>query len=295
MDDLRQRTVTAPLVLSANFVQNTVLSARELSDNDALLDIGYHYDILDYCWSALVIPNNVTVTLNNGVAVGFYGTKGLVFQTGGKLLSEGLPGKLNRILLYNSVQEQPPKWGNTPIGFFDATSASANVQARFTQFIALGSPYVLIINPASSAYSPFSISHSYLQGIRVYSPNSSQAPSSTFSFINNIFERCSTTWYDNDPSLIRFNLNLYNNLYQKGDFTSWPASSSSWFVYDNFFNVDSLTAGTYSIPYSGNNAYKGALSTVGGINNRTGLSAQFEQGPLGPFYYASTWGQLNQP
>src|SRR5260370_42093677 len=65
--DLRKRTTYPPLLLTNHFTNFTALGPQATRDtNSAALDLGWHYDVLDYCWSALNVTNNALLLLSNG-------------------------------------------------------------------------------------------------------------------------------------------------------------------------------------------------------------------------------------
>src|SRR5258707_882435 len=73
-------------------------------------DIGYHYDSLDYAVSTLAL-SNATINILPGTAVGIFATNinanyGIGLFYGAQLYSEGSPTNLNRIVRFNTVQEQ---------------------------------------------------------------------------------------------------------------------------------------------------------------------------------------------
>src|SRR2546428_2325261 len=76
--DLKRRTTYPPIVLSNDFTVATTLSPQAQRDTDTP-DFGYHYDPMDYCCIGLNLTN-ATLTLTNGVAVGFYGSYGLYLR-----------------------------------------------------------------------------------------------------------------------------------------------------------------------------------------------------------------------
>jgi len=102
--DLKLRTTYPPIVLSNDFTVATTLAPQAQRDTDAP-DLGYHIAPLDYCLNNLNLVT--TLTLTNGVAVAIYGTNGLASQSGARLVSEGTPTSFNRLVRYNTVQEQP--------------------------------------------------------------------------------------------------------------------------------------------------------------------------------------------
>src|SRR5258708_16572453 len=63
--DLRKRTTYPPRVLTNNFTSFTALGPQAVRDtNSAALDIGWHYDVLDYGWSGLT-GRNATLPLTD--------------------------------------------------------------------------------------------------------------------------------------------------------------------------------------------------------------------------------------
>jgi len=110
--ELKELTTSVPTALNANFELNTVLAPLVARDGDTP-DLGYHYAPLDYLLSERTL-SNATLTLTNGVAVGVYGQSGLALGNGANFVSEGLPHRLNQLVRYQNVQEQPMALGYSP-------------------------------------------------------------------------------------------------------------------------------------------------------------------------------------
>jgi RHS repeat-associated protein len=103
---LPKRTTYPPVVLTNHITGDTTLTAQAQRDTDTP-DLGYHYDPLDFVASQIAVTN-ATLTLEAGTALGLYGASnapGIVLLDGGRLISEGTPDNLNRIVRYNLVQE----------------------------------------------------------------------------------------------------------------------------------------------------------------------------------------------
>jgi len=109
--ELKKLTTYPPIVLTNDFTVSTTLAPQAPRDTD-IPDLGFHYFPLDYCWSSLNLSNS-NLTLTNGVAVGIYGEYGTIMQSGGNFVSEGKVTDLNRLLHYQTVQEQPILWGSS--------------------------------------------------------------------------------------------------------------------------------------------------------------------------------------
>ena len=112
-NSLREQTTYAPVLLLRDFTQTTTLAPVVHRDVDTP-DLGYHCDPLDYVWSGLNLTNT-TLTLANGVAVGVYGSRGLVLRHGANLVGAGLPRALSRLVSYTAVWENPLIWGDAPL------------------------------------------------------------------------------------------------------------------------------------------------------------------------------------
>jgi hypothetical protein len=109
--DLRKRTTYPPTQLTANFSGTSILrpNAAVPPDTDAI-DLGYHYDIIDYAWGGLTLNASAILLLTNGVAVANFGPTGTTLASGSQFISEGSPVKMNHLVRYNAVQENAA-WG----------------------------------------------------------------------------------------------------------------------------------------------------------------------------------------
>jgi hypothetical protein len=98
------------------------------------------------------------------------------------------------------------------------------------------------------------------------------------------------------------NLTLYNNLFSKGTCTfTTTYQNPSCTVKDSLFNSDTLTKSGPASFTADYNGYRTGLSSLGGANNKTGLTMDFQSGPatnwfgvLGSCYYPATGGSLTQ-
>ena len=285
---LKSLTTYPPLVLTTDFTVSTTLSPQAGRDTDTP-DVGYHYDPLDYCWSGLNLTNS-TLTLTNGVAVGIYGIKGTSLRTGAKFVSEGTPASMDRVVRYQTVQEQPVLWGSTSgnMYLFELSTATApQLTLRFTDVSVMadtGGHRAILGNQTSYPVNPCAIVHSQLRGINV-SFNDSTYSGAVYALTNNLMERSSFSWKQGDY-YSPFTLYLYNNLFHNGtnSFTT-TTNSPAWTVKDNLFDCDSVTkSGSPTFTVS-NNGYRSGLTSLGGSGNKTGLVPDYQTGPLGNFYY----------
>ncbi len=310
LDDLKLRTTYPPVVLADDFSVNTHLWPRVARDTDTP-DLGYHYDPLDYCWSALRLID-ATLTMSPGVAVGFYGAKGITLKLGARLIGEGVPFQMNRMVRYNTVQEQPTghAWNPPTTGVVSLLDLSASesllpeVSLRFTSLSTMADSYsrrYLLYNGADYLVSRLVVRDCKVQNLNLYSmPYSADSRPQTFAFTNNIFDRCrielTSGYYGNTTP---FQVDFWNNLFTRGEvYLKNDAHDSTneepvrtWYVKDNLFDRETLTASGY-LGISHNGFY--ATTTVGS-NSRT-LSAvpDYLVRPLGAFYYPVTGGNLSQ-
>ncbi len=300
--DLRRMTTYPPQIITTDFTANTTLSTRNLQDaSPSTVDVGYHYDVLDYAWSGLNLTN-ATLTVTNGVAVGFYGSYGLYLRKGANLVCEGGPLQLNRLTRYNTVQEQPVKWGGTsPVCYLQVPAAYSprpTVTIRFTDVTAMAANYAagarqLVLNYGSNPFSSFTLAHSSLRGMSyVYQPSDTAAV--TWGWTNNVFERCYLFLPHSYSSLnTPLTVNLRNNLFWRGSLTleyvNSTVSNPTWTVKDNAFDNETLA---YTDAFSHvQKSYNGFINTsnpMGGSSNVVVTNFVYNTGPLGGWYQAST-------
>jgi PAS domain-containing protein len=298
--ELRNLTTYPPIVLTNHFTVNTTLSPQAQRDADGLLDLGWHYDPLDYCWSGLNLTN-ATLILTNGVAVGFYGEYGLNLRSQGYLRSEGTPTALNRLARYHAVQEQSYTWGALPAAIFNSDSGSppASVNLAFTDVAALAgmsNQRRLITDTGSPSVN---LSHCQVRGLHISFHDSPYSSSQTLNWFNTVFDRCmvNLTHYGTYPGFI---LDQRNNLFYRGNYaySTYGTNTLSWTVKDCLFDCDSLTHWGEPRITNSNNGYLSGLSTLqGGSSNKTNLVIGYQAGlatnwygVLGSFYYPTNGG-----
>jgi hypothetical protein len=129
--------VAGHLVILAN--TNLVLSLQAGRDTDTP-DLGWHASPIDYVFGGTYLTNS-TITLNPGTVVGLYSPTnagnnyyGIGLSDGAKIFSEGSPTNLNRIVRYNTVQEQgTTTWNTTPVDHIlsDLFNVAHTPEARF--------------------------------------------------------------------------------------------------------------------------------------------------------------------
>ncbi len=92
-------------------------------------------------------------------------------------------------------------------------------------------------------------------------------------------------------------LSCYNNLFKQGSlgltFQTGAVSQPHWYVKDNLFDgaSQSLSVDSYGnglLSRSNNGFTSGTANSLGGAYNLTDLTADYQTGPLGSFYYPSS-------
>ncbi len=146
--DLGKKTTCPPILYSnLTFTTNVTLTPQAVRDTNASLNLGYHYDPIDYLCGNVNVTN-ATMTVNPGTVIsGFaagpdYGYS-LQFENGSQFFCQGQPNHPNWIVEYSTVQEGPPNtnWVSyflTPFSYtlvVDSTSSTASaINCRFTDW-----------------------------------------------------------------------------------------------------------------------------------------------------------------
>jgi hypothetical protein len=109
LSDLKRKTTYPPIVLSPQFVfVDTTFAPQAQRDTDSI-DLGMHYDPLDYAISGF-FATNCTITLNPGTSIAAFGTNVYTYGFGlsgnAMLISAGAPNAMVELTAFNTVQEQ---------------------------------------------------------------------------------------------------------------------------------------------------------------------------------------------
>lgn len=303
---LKMATVYPPLELISDFTANTTLAPRIPRGNSGgKRALGYHYPALDYLWMKQTVTG-ATLTLTNGVAVAFYGSEGIKLATGGTLVSQGRPEKLNWLVTYNAVQEQPSRFITNGFTFLDGYAATLRFTSVFAPEMLLG-PAGFVLG--GSYTGTLSARDCEFRNI-IWSVQDDMVSGLTPSIDvkNNLFERCSLDWEQgNDagnPGY--FSLTCENNLFARTvlGINHWGNSLGDYSVFNNLFDNSTLTfqeldpmpphyGGTLaSGGFTGFNAYSGTNAVFGGSSNLLSVAASYVDGPLGRFYYPTNGSSL---
>jgi hypothetical protein len=101
-------------------------SPQAQRDNDTL-DLGYHYDPLDWCLGGVLVTN-ATVTINPGTAIAGFGTNnygyGLAIGQNATLQCTGAPDKPNWFVQFKIELNAPTMARSVPTNLMSAGTAS---------------------------------------------------------------------------------------------------------------------------------------------------------------------------
>ncbi len=290
--ELTKLTTYPPVTLTTAISTPATLSPQAQRDSD-IPDLGYHYAPLDYIASNLAINSGVTLTLTNGVAMGFYGTLGL--NISGSVVSQGLPNQMNCLTILSTVQEQLTGI-ISGTGSFTLFGTSPSVSLRFTDVSFLASATSGRILQPTFFNTTLTIRDSKLRGVYSYilSSSGSGTTSPVVVFRNSISERCYFDWeqgyYSSAPYYLY--LTIQNTLFTRCTLNLARAISfyGNWTITDNLFDATSPNVSYFAsynpIDIVGYNAFiNGSSNPFGGTGNITGLARDFVNGPLGEYYY----------
>jgi hypothetical protein len=145
ISDLGKRTTYPPLVVGATNLNNSQSFSPQVQRDTDTLDIGYHYDPLDWELGGVLVTN-ATITIYTGTAIGVFGTNtttyGLAVGQGAVLQCQGAPNNRNWFAQFNTVQEQPyTNWFQTSGGAvrseFNGLSPGSVINCRLTSWSTL--------------------------------------------------------------------------------------------------------------------------------------------------------------
>ena len=317
---LANLTTYAPALLTNRCATNTTLGPTVRRDTD-LPDLGYHYAPLDYVATALEVTN-ATLLLTNGVCLGAYGQSLFLLRPTGRLVSEGHPLNLNRLVPYQAVQEQSQVWITNTATWCLANGA--NIDFRFTELPFLAAaPSGRLLLPAGPFNGTVAFRDCRLRGacLNFFHPPASGCHNPSLAFTNNLLQRCSFALAQGDTNLIPqtaivfagspavalppssfapnyLTLACRNNLLSLStlNLAHWSAAYGTWDIHANLFDQCNVSLTEYGAGGTATNpafpcSYNAFLNTANPFRqptDRTGLARDFVRGPLGDYYYPDT-------
>jgi hypothetical protein len=287
--DFALMTTEAPALLNGAVSSALTLAPEVWRDTD-LPDLGWHYPAVDQMVSNVVL--SAALTLQEGVVLALNGSYGFQLNPGASVISEGTVPELNRLVHYQAVQEQPQTWSVASILSLPSSTLPV-IRLRLTEVAARpGSKLALL--ETSAAFQRFELLDCQFRRARVsLCPAAVSGNVPLAGLTNNLLERCEMAFYHqyyalNTPITVR----LFNNLFLGGTLTlGYDASGTNptWEVKDNLLdgNYQQMSGGAYAtyIQRSHNAWTSGTANTLGGSPAYTGLSRDYQGGPLGDYYY----------
>jgi hypothetical protein len=283
---LRQRVVDPPVEFYGPISADTVLGPTVTRDTDPL-DLGWHYEPLDYLLSEVAVAS-ATLTLTNGVAVGVWGPTGFKLQPASRLVSEGTPSTLNRLVRYVAVQEQShPGYPTDNAGTLFAEDLTAGlppeINLRFTELplLAWGGQHF----GGGSRLGSLVLRDCQLWGGNLYFDQAGNALR-TVAFTNTLFKRVGlNVGTGSDVNLTAFARNCLFRSCQPINLNAAPVNNWAW--HDNLFDNSPVSLYYGSVANS-HNGYLGCSPMPGGTGNVPLGSFTYATGLLGRFYHSST-------
>jgi len=292
--DLETKTTYPPVTNFVGWFTNdyTFFPQAQRDNSGATVDLGYHYDPLDYAIDMDV--SNATVTVLPGTAIATAGSEyGAYLDQNSVFNSYGTATSPNWIVRYNTVQEQSnpnwetESWEGSITEDWDGTNSGT---FGFTEWSALAGDMHFYKAGDTGYVMPF-----VFQDCQFYN--------GAFNVWQDSLTSSNCLWQ-------RVNLNVSggasgvtnvfcNNLFLAGTFeysTTLHRSSGVWTMLDNLFDQTVISSGNNSsIAFCSNNAY---VTTNFGVivpeNNDVILtnSPAFEVGSLGDYYYPTNQTNL---
>jgi hypothetical protein len=283
---LKRLTTYPPIVLTMTSFYNTTLtfSPQAGRDSDGMPDLGVHYAPLDFAVGAVYLTNT-TITITNGAAVatfsptnGGYPYYGIGLGEAAKFYSEGSPTNLNRIVRYNTAQEQTgtswnPGRAEAVLTFWGPLTPPS-ARFRFTEWsVPAADTKHLFLGEAN--FSPI-LRDCQFSGGEIY------VDWPQINVTNCLFHRVSTTVFGN----VEMNPTFQNCLFYGGSLTLDNEFGITWTVKDSVFDRVALSqGGTITHDYNGyvTNA-SGQWLTSGGGHDVFTNTFTWQNGALGRFY-----------
>ncbi|HVR37038.1 MAG TPA: LamG-like jellyroll fold domain-containing protein, partial [Methylomirabilota bacterium] len=283
---IRRRTTSPPIILTDSITTPTTLAPQAQRDTD-IPDAGYHYAPID--WAVGDLPVSHTLTLTNGVVITAIANKGFILNSGAKIISEGTPTDLNRLIRHQSVQEQSDFWNMTYHWrwLLASQATTPEVDLRFTEVVLMPPAGPPTAHFLSGSLSRLNIRDSQFRNVLVHGIPSTWIPM-LVGMTNNLFHGCGLSFSQYYTSGL--DADFYNNLFVRGSVSllaSQPAYFT-WTVKDNVFDNSSVTDNSYSVQNSHNGYVNTSVGLSGGSSNVEVPTFDYGEGPLGRFYQVST-------
>jgi hypothetical protein len=282
--ELWEKTTHAPLWYSDAWIdsgwisaQGTLVPTVARDTNLWNVDLGYHYDPLDYYFDGYNILFSGTLTLSNGVQVAFGGP--FYIEPGAGLVSQGTANQLNRLVQCRTVQEEGTNWASDPTLSSDSVYNSLTVNCWFTDFSRLAGPGGHVSDDYKGG--TWNFRDCQFHGAQV--SFAGQICALNVGLTNCLFER--TKLYADGSNVT---LHAYNNLFYQGDVWLISSNTANTFTFrDNFFDCNNLT--NWIVSGALTNDHNGYMTNYNQLSpNETGAvivtNFTFQSSWLGDYY-----------
>ena len=289
LSQLQQKTTYPPLVIAGgSYSTNLTLYPQAQRDADTSLDVGYHYDPIDYAFGGVFLTN-AAFTAQPGTVIAGFSTNGIVYGLtvgpGAQFICQGTPTSLNRIVNYNTVQEQATtNWSTTSQGLIEAnwqTNGPASVlNFRFTDFSVLAQDTRHIYSLLASNSAPLNVQDCQFHGGTLLLDRLN------LNFTNCLMERVNSEFIILGAQ--SNTLYLRNSLFWRGninfEFLS-VSNSTAVLIQDNMFDETTLNDHGFTNYTGGYNGYVTNFNTLTLLSHDVVLTnSSYQIGRLGSYY-----------
>ena len=289
--DLQTKTTYPPVTNVAGTLTNDLtLFPQAERDNGSSVDIGFHYDPIDYSLGFEVENAALTVLPGTALAVG-PGNEGIAAANTAGLQFLGTATQPIIFTRYCAVQEVAnTNWSLSTTGTGIVTYAT-NLNFRFVNFTDLGNSTTKIFNIQGSGEVctiPMFGCEFYNGRIESYDPN--------LWVTNCMFQRVAWFIQDSGPNYHNF----YNNLFEAGSLDTQHDEADfggTWTFKDSLFDEILITNEMDPPDVADYNAFitnhDTLISPIGSHDKILSNRPAYEYGTLGQYYYASGLPLIN--
>ncbi|HUA67458.1 MAG TPA: hypothetical protein VMA13_02825 [Candidatus Saccharimonadales bacterium] len=279
--DLEKMTTFPPTVVANKIISSVTPWPQTVSRESGTgpLMLGYHYPALDYLVSQVNVQST-TLTLGQGVAVGVYGSVGLLTYTASTLISQGTPVAHNQLCWYPAVQEQPESLGSGELMEWEGGDPPSVLNAQFTDFNGMSGMLGLV-----DGYDfQIQLINCYV-GPGSFTPTQPPGCCYVDGITNNLFERATLDVgaFDYMSPVYFYNNTAINSTVEIDAFYGVSGYRT---IEDNLFDNSTVNVAYPGYATYGYNAYSGGSTTLtppgpGDFNLSTLV---YDTGPLGNRY-----------
>ena len=294
LEDLQTKTTYPPVTNSSYYLTNdyTFFPQAQRDNNGSTVDLGYHYDPLDYAISITI--SNATATVFPGTALAMNGPQyGVLLSSNAVFNCNGTATSPNYIVRYNTVQEQSntnwesTNWMGSVLVSYQAGGLA--VSFFFTDWSVLGGDGQFATD--GNTVSPAGFQDCQFFGGAVV------GNAQTLLATNCLFQRVNISLTNAGPSSTTSNT-FCNNLFWEGELLynhNTNLYNTAWTFRDNLFDHTAITVSNSSPgDVFSNNAYITNCSRLisSGGDVILASSPAYEIGILGDYYYPTNQTNL---